>query len=273
MLKGCAGSRIKRALNRYFCRHRRNFGLNCSMYSLFVKEIRSFLSSLIGYIVIVVFLLALSLFMWIVRGGSNVLDLGYANIDGLFVLAPWIFLFLIPAITMRSFADEKKSGTIELLLTRPLSDLQIILAKYFAGIILVAISILPTLVYYYSVWRLGAPMGNIDSGATWGSYIGLLFLGASFVSIGIFASSLTDNQIISFILAFAMCFICYTGFEQLSSLALFGTADTIVESLGINEHYVSISRGVVVIRDLIYFVTFNALFILFTKTVLASRKW
>jgi ABC-2 type transport system permease protein len=243
------------------------------MYSLFVKEIRSFLSSLIGYIVIVVFLLALSLFMWIIRGGSNVLDLGYANIDGLFAIGPWIFLFLIPAITMRSFADEKKSGTIELLLTRPLTDLQIILAKYFAGIVLVAISILPTLVYYYSVWRLGAPMGNIDAGGTWGSYIGFMLLGASFVAIGIFASSLTDNQIISFILAFALCFICYTGFEQLSSLELFGKADTIVQSLGINEHYNSISRGVIDTRDIMYFITFNGLFILLTKTILAARKW
>src|ERR1041385_7483383 len=163
------------------------------MYSLFVKEIRSFLSSLIGYIVIIVFLLAISLFMWIIKGNTNVLDSGYANIDTLFTVAPWVFLFLIPAITMRSFADEKKSGTIELLLTRPLTDLQIILAKYFAGFILVLISLLPTLIYYYSVWKLGIPQGNIDSGGTWGSYIGLLFLGSSFVAIGIFASSLTDN--------------------------------------------------------------------------------
>ncbi|HTF04374.1 MAG TPA: ABC transporter permease, partial [Bacteroidia bacterium] len=146
------------------------------MYSLFVKEIRSFLSSLIGYIVIVVFLLSISLFMWVIRGSTNVLEVGYANIDTLFAIGPWVFLFLIPAITMRSFADEKKSGTIELLLTRPLTDTQIILAKYFAGIILVAISILPTLIYYYSVWRLGAPLGNIDSGGTWGSYLGLMFL-------------------------------------------------------------------------------------------------
>jgi ABC-2 type transport system permease protein len=153
------------------------------MYSLFTKEIRSFLSSLIGYIVIIVFLLAISLFMWIIKGDSNVLDMGYANIDTLFAIAPWVFLFLIPAITMRSFADEKKSGTIELLLTRPLTDLQIILAKYLAGLVLVLFSLIPTLVYFYSVYKLGAPEGNIDTGGTWGSYIGLLFLGSSFVSI------------------------------------------------------------------------------------------
>lgn len=243
------------------------------MYSLFVKEIRSFLSSLIGYIVIVVFLLAISLFMWIIRGGSNVLDNGYSNIDTLFAIAPWVFLFLIPAITMRSFADEKKSGTIELLLTRPLTDLQIIIAKYAAGFILVLFSLLPTLVYYYSVYRLGSPIGNIDSGGTWGSYFGLLLLGSSFVSIGIFASSLTDNQIISFILALALCFFCYIGFEQISSLSLFGKADTFIQALGINEHYNSLSRGVVDTRDITYFLSLNALFILLTKTVLESRKW
>lgn len=243
------------------------------MYSLFAKEIRSFLSSLIGYIVIIVFLFAISLFMWIIKGSSNVLDNGYANIDTLFAIAPWVFLFLIPAITMRSFADEKKSGTIELLLTRPLTDLQIILAKYFAGFILVLISILPTLVYYYSVSKLGSPQGNIDSGGTWGSYFGLLMLGSSFVAIGIFASSLTDNQIISFILALALCFFCFIGFEQISSLSLFGKADTFIQAIGINEHYNSLARGVIDTRDVIYFVTFNAFFVMLTKTVLEARKW
>ncbi|HTL82586.1 MAG TPA: gliding motility-associated ABC transporter permease subunit GldF [Bacteroidia bacterium] len=243
------------------------------MYSLFAKEIRSFLSSLIGYIVIVVFLLAISLFMWIVKGNSNVLDQGYASIDTLFAIAPWVFLFLIPAITMRSFADEKKTGTIELLLTRPITDLQIILAKYFAGFILVAISLIPTLLYYYSVYKLGNPQGNIDSGSTMGSYCGLLLLGSAFVSIGLFASSLTDNQIISFILAFALCFFCYIGLEQISSLSLFGKADTFIQALGINEHYNSLARGVIDTRDVVYFISFNGVFILLTKTILESRKW
>lgn len=243
------------------------------MYSLFIKEIRSFLSSLIGYIVIIVFLLAISLFMWIVKGDTNVLDSGYANIDTLFAIGPWVFLFLIPAITMRSFADEKKTGTIELLLTRPLTDLQIILAKYGAGLVLVTISLIPTLIYYYSVYKLGSPAGNIDSGGTWGSYVGLLLLASSFVSIGIFSSSLTDNQIIAFILSLALCFFCYTGFEQISSLSLFGKADTFIQALGINQHYNSLSRGVIDTRDVIYFISFNAFFVLLTKTVLQSRKW
>src|ERR1035437_1378284 len=180
------------------------------MYTLLKKEVRSFLSSLIGYITIIVFLLVISLSMWVWKSDSNVLDNGYATIEPLFIIAPWVFLFLIPAITMRSFADEKKAGTIELLLTRPLTDLQIILAKYFSGFILVLFSLLPTLIYYYSVNRLGSPVGNIDTGGMWGSYIGLLFLGAAFVSIGIFASAITDNQVVSFILAVFLCFMIYT---------------------------------------------------------------
>ncbi len=211
--------------------------------------------------------------MWVLPTDSNILDNGYANIDALFILAPWVFLFLIPAITMRSFADEKKSGTIELLLTRPLSDLQIILAKYFAGVTLVLFSLLPTLIYYYSVHRLGSPVGNIDTGGMWGSYIGLLFLGAAFVSIGIFASAVTDNQVISFILSLFLCFFIYTGFDFLSSFAFFGKIDNIILALGINTHYMSMSRGVVDSRDIIYFVSLVAIFIVSTRTVLESRKW
>ncbi|MDQ3046413.1 MAG: gliding motility-associated ABC transporter permease subunit GldF [Bacteroidota bacterium] len=243
------------------------------MFTLLKKEVRSFLSSLIGYITITVFLLVMSLFMWVLDTDSNILENGYATIDPLFVTAPWIFLFLIPAITMRSFADEKKAGTIELLLTRPLTDLQIIFAKYFAGFILVLFSLLPTLIYYYSVHRLGSPVGNIDTGGMWGSYIGLLFLGAAFVSIGIFASAITDNQVVSFIIALFLCYFIYTGFEFIGSFSLFGSFDNFILSLGINSHYVSMSRGVVDTRDVIYFVSLIALFIFGTRTVLESRKW
>ncbi len=249
------------------------------MFTLLKKEIRSFLSSLIGYIAICVFLLLISLFMWVINSNSsssfnaNVLDSGYANIDSLFIIAPWVFLFLIPAITMRSFADEKKAGTIELLLTRPLTDLQIILAKYFAGLILVLFSLLPTLIYFYSVYKLGNPVGNIDTGGMWGSYIGLLFLGAGFVSIGIFASSITENQVVSFIIGLFLCFVMYIGFDFLGSFSLFGKIDNIIIALGINNHYGSMSRGVIDTRDVIYFISMIAVFILATRTVLESRKW
>ena len=243
------------------------------MFTLFKKEIRAFLSSLIGYIAICVFLLLVGLFLWILPNGNNILTNGYAGLDPLFSLAPWVFLFLIPAITMRSFADEKKAGTIEFLLTKPLTDLQIILAKYLASVVLVLFSLLPTLIYYFSVYKLGNPVGNIDSGGTWGSYIGLFFLAAAFAAIGVFASSLSDNQIVAFILAVFLCFFCYIGFDYISELDLFQKADDLIISLGINDHYMSMSRGVIDTRDMVYYLSLIAIFILMTKTTLESRKW
>jgi ABC-2 type transport system permease protein len=220
-----------------------------------------------------VFLLMLGLFLWIFPMQFNILDNGYANLDGLFLLAPFIFLFLIPAITMRSFADEKKSGTLELLMTQPLTEMQVVLAKFFAGLILVVIALVPTLIYYLSVYLLGLPAGNLDSGSIWGSYVGLLFLGAAFVAIGIFASSLSDNQIVSFILAVFISFFVYMGFEFIYTFVLSGKVGLIIQSLGINAHYSSVSRGVVDTRDLIYFISVVALFIMLTKLKLESRKW
>jgi ABC-2 type transport system permease protein len=243
------------------------------MFTLLKKEINSFLSSLIGYIVVIVFLLINGLFLWVFPMDFNILDFGYAGIEGLFMLAPFVFLFLIPAITMRSFSDEKRSGTIELLLTRPLTDLQIVLAKYFAAVILVLISLLPTLVYFVSVYRLGLPPGNIDLGGTWGSYIGLLFLGAGFAAIGLFCSSITDNQIVSFILAVFFCGFFYLGFDFIYSFALFGKVDLFIQQLGINAHYVSLSRGVIDTRDVLYFLSLITVFILLTKMSLEKRKW
>ncbi|MCD4664120.1 MAG: gliding motility-associated ABC transporter permease subunit GldF [Bacteroidales bacterium] len=243
------------------------------MYTLFKKEINSFLSSLLGYIVIAVFLLVNGLFLWVFPVDSNILDFGYANIDSLFLIAPFVFLFLIPGITMRFFAEEKKSGTIELLMTKPLTDLQVILSKYFAGLTLVIFSLLPTLIYFFSVYRLGLPIGNIDTGGMWGSYIGLLFLGASFVAIGLFSSAVTDNQIISFILSLLLCGFIYMGFEIIYSLDLFGNFDLFIKSLGISAHYSAISRGVIDTRDVLYFLSLIALFILLTKISLESRKW
>jgi ABC-2 type transport system permease protein len=217
--------------------------------------------------------LLVGLFLWILPTDSNLLNNGYAGLDSLFGMAPWVFLFLIPAITMRSFADEKKAGTIEFLLTKPLTDLQIILAKYFAGVTLVLFSLLPTLIYYFSVYKLGNPIGNIDSGGTWGSYIGLFFLASAFTAIGIFASSLSDNQIVAFILAVFLCFFCFIGFQYISGLDLFGKVDDLILSLGINDHYASMSRGVIDSRDVIYYLSLSGIFILLTKTVLESRKW
>jgi ABC-2 type transport system permease protein len=243
------------------------------MFTLFKKEINGFLNSLIGYIVIVVFLLVIGLFLWVFPVEFNILDFGYASIDGLFVLAPFVFLFLIPAITMRSFAEEKKSGTLELLMTQPLTDLQVILAKYFAGVVLVLFSLVPTLIYYYTVYQLGFPPGNIDSGGMWGSYIGLFCLGSAFVAIGIFASSVSDNQIVSFVIAIFLCAFLFMGFELIYTFILSGKIGLMVQSLGLNAHYSSMSRGVIDTRDVIYFISVTALFVLLTKLSLESRKW
>ncbi len=243
------------------------------MWALLKKEINSFLNSLIGYIVICVFLLFVGLFMWVLPTEANVMDNGYADLNTLFIVAPWVFLFLIPAITMRTFADEKSTGTIELLQTRPLSDLDIILAKYFGGLALVIFSLIPTLVYFISVYQLGNPIGNIDTGSVWGSYIGLLLLGATFVSIGIFASAISNNQIISFILAVFLSWVLWIGMETVASFQFLGSWDHLLLSLGINSHYSSLSRGVIDTRDVVYLISMIAVFIVLTKTVLESRKW
>jgi ABC-2 type transport system permease protein len=243
------------------------------MYTLFKKEISSFLNSLIGYIVIVVFLLFNSLFLWVFPTEFNIPDYGYASLEPLFLLAPFVFLFLIPAITMRMFAEEKKTGTIEILLTQPLSDLQIIMAKYFAGLSLVVISILPTIVFFITIYVFGFPIGNMDIGGTWGSYIGLLFLSSAFVAIGLFASSITDNQIVSFILAIVITAFSYLGFDIIYSFDLFGSVDLFIKTLGINDHFSSMSRGVIDTRDILYFLSFVSFFIILTKLSLESRKW
>lgn len=241
------------------------------MFALFKKEISSFLSSLTGYIVISIFLLSVGLFIWVFPGNFNIPESGVASLEPLFILSPWVFMFLIPAITMRSFAEEKRTGTIELLLTRPITEWQIIMAKYFAGIVLVILSLLPTLIYYYAIYQLGNPAGNIDSGSTLGSYIGLLFLAACFVSIGLFSSSITENQIISFIIAFFISFFCYSGFESLSQLEFFGPFAVVISSIGISDHYTSISRGVVDTRDLVYFTGLTIIFLSLTRFKILSR--
>jgi ABC-2 type transport system permease protein len=243
------------------------------MFQLLRKEISSFFSSLIGYIVIGVFLLITSLFLWVFPGEFNILENGYASLDPLFILAPWVFLFLIPAITMRMFADEKKSGTIEILFTKPFTDLQIILAKYLSGLLIGLFSLLPTLIFFLSIYLLGAQDSNIDVGGTWGSYIGLFFLVAIYVAIGIFASSLTEIQIISFLIAVFGSFFLYIGFDFVSSWQFLSPVSEFILYLGINEHYKSISRGVIDLRDIVYFVSVIALFLYATKVALGSRKW
>jgi ABC-2 type transport system permease protein len=242
------------------------------MWTLFKKELRSFLSSIIGYVVIAVFLLMTGLFMWGFPGNLNVLDQRYATLDTLFYVAPWVFLFLVPAVTMKSFSEEKRTGTIELLFTRPLSDSSIIFAKYLAGVALVLLSLLPTLVYLFSIIELGNPEGNVDMGGTLGSYLGLFFLAAGFTAIGIFASAISDNQVVSFIIALFLCFFCYSGLNQIASFDLFGPLDRFIQSLSIAEHYDSMSRGVLDTRDILYFIIISGIFITLTRGVLKAKR-
>ncbi len=243
------------------------------MIALLKKEISSFLSSLIGYITIVVFLLINGLFLFVFPTNFNILDFGYSNLDGLFMIGPFVFLFLIPAITMRLFADEKNRGTIEFLLTNPLSDLEIVLAKYLGGLVLVVFALLPTLIYFGTVYYMGMPVGNIDQGGMWGSYIGLLMLGSSFVAIGMFTSSITDNQIVSFVSSVVLTGFIYIGFELIYELELFGPIDLFIKNLGMSTHYAALSRGVIDTRDVLYFLSIDVLFILMTKFSLETRKW
>jgi ABC-2 type transport system permease protein len=243
------------------------------MFAIFRKEITGFFSSLTGYIVIIVFLLINSLFMWIFPGEMNVLDNGYAGLDTLFIISPWVFLFLVPAVTMKMFADEKRLGTIELIFSRPVTERGIVYGKYFASVALVLLSLLPCLIFYLSVCLLGESPGNLDKGAVWGAFIGLFFLAAVYASAGLFASSLTDNQVIAFIIAVFISFFLFMAFDSFAYLPGLKNIDEIVIRLGINEHYKSMSRGVLDINDILYFVAVVVILNEGTRLVLLSRKW
>lgn len=243
------------------------------MLAIFKKEINQFFSSITGYVAIIVFLLANGLMLFVFPD-TSLLDYGYANLDPLFDLAPLIFLLLIPAITMRSFADEFKGGTMELLGTKPLTGWQIVLGKFWASALIVLISILPTFIYYVAIHQLSATPGNIDNGGILGAYIGLLLLGAVFTSIGIWASSLTSNAVIAFLVAIFTCYLFYNGFDALSKVQAFtGGWDYYLQMAGIKFHYNSISRGVIDSRDIIYFASVTGLMLYLTKTSLQRKMW
>lgn len=242
------------------------------MWSVFKKEINGFLNSLIAYIVMGVFLTGMGLLMWVFPE-TSVLEYGYADLDTLFSLGPFVLIFLIPAVTMRSFAEERKMGTMELLFTKPLTDWQIIMGKFMACFVLVIIALVPTVLYYFSVAALGSPVGNIDTPGVIGSYVGLVLLGGVFTSVGIFASSITPNQVVSFIAAAFLCFIFYTGFGSLSELSLWGGYALLIKELGILYHYEAMSKGLIDSRDLIYFLSLTVLMFLSTKSVIGSRSW
>lgn len=243
------------------------------MFAILKKEVAGFFSSLTGYIVIVVFLVVNSLFMWIFPGEWNILDSGYAGLDTLFFLSPWVFLFLVPAVTMKMIAEEKRLGTLELSYSRPVTEREIVTGKYLASLVLVLLALIPVSIFYISVYLLGETPGNLDNGGTWGAFIGLFFLASVYASAGLFASALTDNQVIAFILAVLISFFLFTGFDSFAYLPGLKKIDEFVISLGINEHYKSMSRGVIDIRDILYFLGVVIIFNEATRLVLLSRNW
>ncbi len=242
------------------------------MIQVLYKEINNFFNSLTAYIVVAVFLTTIGLLMWVFPD-TSVLAYGFADMETLFRLGPYVFMFLVPAITMRMFSEEKKSGTMEILFTRPLSDYQIILGKYFASVIIILFSLIPTLLYYYSIYVLGSPPGNIDTAGVIGSYIGLVLLGGVFASIGLFASALTENQVVAFIISVFLCFIFYDGLQSLSSVNVWSKIADLLQYLSIAYYYNDLSRGLIDIGSVVYFLSVISFMLLLTKLITGSRKW
>ena len=242
------------------------------MYTIFIKEVNYSLNTLIAYIVISVFLTIIGLLMWVFPE-TSVLNYGYANMETLFVFGPYVFMFLIPAITMRMFAEESKTGTLELLFTHPLTDWQIIIGKYLSAYFLVFFSLIPTLLHYFTIYQIASPIGNIDTPGIIGSYIGIVLLGGVFTAIGLFSSAITSNQIIAFTLSVFICFILYTGFSSFSSMSVWGNTAATIEQFGISYHYNAMSKGLLDSRNLIYFFSLIVSMLLFTKLAIHSRKW
>ena len=241
------------------------------MFTIFKKEVDEFLNSLIAYVVIGVFLIGVGLVTWVFPE-SSVLDYGYATLEPLFSLGPYLFMFLIPAITMRSFAEEKRTGTMELLLTLPFKSWEVVLGKYLSCVFLVVFSILPTMVYYYSLYQLGNPIGNLDTAGIVGSYLGFLLLGCVFCSFGLFASATTENQIVAFILSAFLCFLSYDGIDAISGMFTWSSWSLIIQQFGILYHYDSMSRGLLDIKDLGYFVVVIALMLFLIQYLITTRR-
>jgi ABC-2 type transport system permease protein len=239
------------------------------MLAIFKKEFNSFFSSTIAYLTIGMFLLINGLFLWVFDDDFNILNAGFADLTSFFYLAPWILIFLIPAITMKTFADEFRSGTIEILKTRPITNVTLVLGKFFAILTLLIIVLIPTFVYVYSIHELGNPVGNLDYGSISGSYLGLFLLASSFASIGIFTSTLSKNQVVAFLLGICMVFLFYYGFDAVSSL--FGEYSYTIKLFGMNEHYKSISRGVIDSRDVLYFMSIIIFFLFVSKQKLTNE--
>jgi ABC-2 type transport system permease protein len=242
------------------------------MIALFRKEINQFFSTLIGLLTIIIFLLVNALMIWVFSSDFNVLDYGYANMYTFFTLAPILFLIFIPAVCMRLFSEEYSTGTIEVLLTKPISLWNIVLSKYLAANILALLAILPTLIYFVSIYLLGETVGNVDIGGILGSYLGLFMLSSAFISIGVFASTISNNQVVAFLIAIVLNAIFYYGFDILSEVPFLQKWDLLISKLGISAHYAVISNGIIDSRDLLYFISLCLVFLILSKTIIQSKK-
>ncbi|MGW9686035.1 gliding motility-associated ABC transporter permease subunit GldF [Flagellimonas sp. 2504JD1-5] len=234
------------------------------MFAIFKREVRSFFTSPIGYLIVGLFLLLNGLFLWVFKGEYNIFDYGFADLGNLFLLAPWIFIFLVPAITMKSFSEERKVGTLELLLIKPISIWKLVLGKFWGAFFLCIIAVVPTIIYVYAISSLGVVEGNFDSGVVLGSYFGLFFLIAAYTSMGVFASTLSDNQIVSFIIGILICFLIFNGFEAVSSLFSNGEIQQLIQGMGAKAHFNSIARGIIDTRDLVFFISISIFFLYLT---------
>lgn len=242
------------------------------MFSIFKKELWAYFGTLGAYIVSAAFLLICSLFLWFFDNDFNVFNVGLATLNNFFILAPWVLMFLLPALTMKSIAEEEQNGTLVWLFSQPLSVSSIVLGKYWAILILVLFSLLPTFTYVYTINNLSLPKGSIDSGIIVSGYIGLLFLSMTFASIGIFCSSLVKNQVLAFVTGVFFCFICFYGFENLASYNLLGNLDYTLQKIGFFQHYTSFTKGVVDTRDIGYFIFVIVVFLLLSIRIINSKK-
>ncbi len=236
------------------------------MFAILKKEIQHFFSTPVGYLVIGLFITLNGLFLWVFKGEFNIFDYGFADLSGFFYLAPWIFIFLIPAITMKSFSEEKKQGTLELLQTMPIHKWQLVLGKYLGALVLICIAVLPSVLYVYTVYQLGNPIGSIDLGAVLGAYVGLLGIAMCYTAMGIFASAITNNQIVAFMVAALLCFVAYYGFYSIVE-----SSNLAIANWGIKPHFETMSRGIIDSRDMIYFISISGLFLFFTTQTLSQK--
>ncbi|GAB3260528.1 gliding motility-associated ABC transporter permease subunit GldF [Larkinella harenae] len=234
------------------------------MFPVFRKEINGFFSSPVAYVIMAVFLTAVGLMVWVFPD-TSLLDYGYADLGVFFTMTPYVMLFLIPAITMRSIAEEVRGGTIEWLLTKPLTRWQLVLAKFVANWLLVILLLLPTLVYYYAVYQLGNPPGNVDSGSVFGSYVGLILLGGVFVAIGLFASSINENQVVAFVIGVFLCFLLYVGISSIAGLEFWGTAAYSLTWIALDEQYQALGRGLIDSRNVLYLLSVITVFLFLTE--------